>query len=194
MKKILTLVLLTSTILGAAEEAPRPDSLRGPRPPRSGETPLEEIQSIRKILELPPDRLSRLRGFIQQVEKLSPEDRQDIAQRLEALEKASPQERREGLKEIRERLKRASFGARILEYHWKKLSPEEAKQEREAFDKMSPEEKKAMIRELAEKYKPELEALRKNHREQENRDSEAPRPKPTREEIPEPLSPPPPEA
>ncbi len=154
---------------------------------RGEEPPIEEIQAIRKILELPPERLSRLRATIQQVERLSPDDRKDIAQRLEALEKASPQERRQGLKEIRERLMRASMGARVLEYHLRKLSPAEAKQEREAFEKLSPEEKKKKIRGLIEKYGPELEALRKNRRDKENGGQELPPPKPTQEETPEPM-------
>jgi hypothetical protein len=156
---------------------------------RNGESPLEEIQSIRKILELPPERLSRLRGFIQQVEKLSPDDRRTIAQRLEALEKASPSERRQGLKEIREKLMRAALGVRIFDYHLKKLPPAEAKQQREAFEKLNPDEKKALIRELAEKYKSEFETLRKKRREHENQEQEVPRPKPLPEEMTESLPP-----
>jgi uncharacterized membrane protein len=193
MKKLTIFFLFTVSILYAAEEAPRQEKPPGMPKSRNGESPLEEIQSIRKILELPPERLSRLRGFIQQVEKLSPDDRRDIAQRLEALEKASPSERRQGLKEIREKLMRASFGARIFDYHLKKLPPAEAKQQREAFEKLSPDERKALIRELAEKYKSEFETLRKKRREQENQGQEVPHPKPLPEEMSESL-PPPPEA
>lgn len=187
MKKILTLFLFSGSLLWAVEESPRKDKPQGMYGPRGEEPPIEEIQAIRKILELPPERLSRLRATIQQVERLSPDDRKDIAQRLEALEKASPQERRQGLKEIRERLMRASMGARVLEYHLKKLSPDEAKQEREAFQKLSPEEKKKKIRGLIEKYGPELEELRKKRREKESSEPGAPPPRPPQEEMPEPM-------
>ena len=42
----------------------------------------EEIQTIRKILELPPERLARMRSAIEKMERMSPESRREFAANL----------------------------------------------------------------------------------------------------------------
>ena len=60
---------------------------------------VEEIQTIRKILELPPERLSRIRGAIEHIEKMPPGARKEFADKLAKFETATPEERRKLTKE-----------------------------------------------------------------------------------------------
>ena len=93
------------------------------RPPE-GEPTVEEIQTIRKILELPPERLQRMRLAIEKIERMSPESRREFAAGLVRYESASPEERHKIMKDLRER---GGFGSRVLEHHFKRLSKDEAK-------------------------------------------------------------------
>jgi Spy/CpxP family protein refolding chaperone len=113
----------------------------------------EEIQTIRKILELPPERLARMRSAIEKMERMSPESRREFAANLAKYESATPEERHKIMKEMRER---GGFGARVLEHHFKTLSPEEAKAERARIQALTPEQRMDFIRKLAEKYGPEF--------------------------------------
>ena len=138
------LLLLAAGSLRAQQPAPRPPE---------GEPTVEEIQTIRKILELPPERLQRMRSAIEKIERMSPESRRDFAASLVRYEAATPEERHRIMKEMRER---GGFGARVLEHHFKRLSPEEAKAERERLHALTPEQRMEFIRRLAEKYGPEI--------------------------------------
>ncbi|MCX8487499.1 MAG: hypothetical protein ORN22_00145 [Opitutales bacterium] len=113
----------------------------------------EEIQTIRKILELPPERLTRMRSAIEKMERMSPESRREFAANLAKYETATPEERHKIMKEMRER---GSLGARVLEHHFKTLTPEEAKAERARIQALTPEQRMEFIRTLSEKYGPEL--------------------------------------
>lgn len=119
-------------------------------PPRGAESlpSLEEVQTIRRILELPPERLSRIRMAIERLERMSPEARADYATRLAKYEQASPEERPKIMKEMRER----GFSSRLLEHHLKTLAPDQANEERTRFLALSPEERQDYIHKLAEKY------------------------------------------
>ena len=138
------LLLLAAGSLRAQQPAPRPPE---------GEPTVEEIQTIRKILELPPERLQRMRSAIEKIERMSPESRRDFAASLVRYEAATTEERHRIMKEMRER---GGFGARVLEHHFKRLSPEEAKAERERLHALTPEQRMEFIRRLAEKYGPEI--------------------------------------
>ena len=148
------LLLLAAGSLRAQQPAPRPPE---------GEPTVEEIQTIRKILELPPERLQRMRSAIEKIERMSPESRRDfaaslvryaaLAQHGQVPKAATPEERHRIMKEMRER---GGFGARVLEHHFKRLSPEEAKAERERLHALTPEQRMEFIRRLAEKYGPEI--------------------------------------
>jgi hypothetical protein len=113
----------------------------------------EEIQTIRKILELPPERLARMRSAIEKMERMSPESRREFAANLAKYEAATPEERHKIMKEMRER---GSFGARVLEHHFKTLTPEEAKAERARIQALTPEQRLEFVRKLSEKYGPEI--------------------------------------
>mgnify|MGYP000272852640 CR=1 FL=1 len=133
---------------GAAVAAQQP-AARGPE----SEPTAEEIQTIRKILELPPERLTRMRAAIEKMERMSPESRREFAANLAKYESATPEERHRLMKEMRER---GGYGARVLEHHFKTLSPEEAKAERARIQALTPEQRMEFIRKLAEQYGPEI--------------------------------------
>ena len=145
-RAFLSLLLLLLGAAGVSAQSP------GPRPPE-GDPTVEEIQTIRKILELTPERLQRMRSAIEKIERMSPESRREFAASLVRYESASPEERHKIMKEMRER---GGFGARVLEHHFKRLTPEEAKAERTRLHALSPEQRLEFIRRLAEKYGPEI--------------------------------------
>ena len=136
-------------LLGAAAVSAQPAS---PRPPE-GDPTVEEIQTIRKILELPPERLQRMRSAIEKIERMSPESRREFAASLVRYESATPEERHKLMKDMRER---GGFGSRVLVHHFKRLSSDEAKAERARIQALTPEQRMEFIRKLAEKYGPEL--------------------------------------
>jgi Spy/CpxP family protein refolding chaperone len=142
-------VLSFLLLLGAASvPAQQPAS----RPPE-GDPTVEEIQTIRKILELPPERLQRMRAAIEKIERMSPESRREFAASLVRYESATPEERHKLMKEMRER---GGFGSRALAHHFKRLSADEAKAERTRIQALTPEQRMEFIRKLAEKYGPEI--------------------------------------
>ncbi len=146
MKKLFLLpALAMAASLAYAQQAPV-------RSPDSDPT-VEEIQTIRKIVELPPERLARMRSAIEKMERMSPESRREFAANLAKYETATPEERHKIMKEMRER---GGLGARVLEHHFKTLSPEEAKAERARIQALTPEQRMEFVRKLAEKYGPEL--------------------------------------
>jgi len=142
-------VLCFLLLLGAVTVCAQQPS---PRPPE-GDPTVEEIQTIRKILELPPERLQRMRSAIEKIERMSPESRREFAASLVRYESATPEERHKLMKEMRER---GGFGARVLEHHFKRLTPEEAKAERARIQALTPEQRMEFVRKLAEKYGPEI--------------------------------------
>ena len=146
MKKFFVLAAL---FLAAAASFAQQASGRSPE----SEPTAEEIQTIRKILELPPERLTRMRSAIERMERMSPESRRDFAANLAKYETATPEERHKIMKEMRER---GSMGARVLEHHFKTLTPEEAKVERTRIQALTPEQRMEFIRKLSEKYGPEI--------------------------------------
>ena len=135
----LPLLFLGAALAAEGPPAPRPDN----------EPSVEEIQMLRRILELPPERLSRIRGAIEKMERMPPEARMDFAERLARYESASPEERHALSRDMRER---GGFGGRVLEHHLRSLPPEEAKRERERIMAMSPEARMDFVRGLAARY------------------------------------------
>jgi len=147
MRAVLLACLLAPFAFAAEGEAPaRPAGA----PARGSESlpSLEEVKTIRQIMELPPERLSRIRIAIERLERMSPEARADYATRLAKYEQASPEDRPKIMKEMRER----GFSSRLLEHHLKSLGPDKANEERARFLALSPEERQDYIHKLAEKY------------------------------------------
>lgn len=142
---VLCLLLLLGAVTVRAQQP-------SPRPPE-GDPTVEEIQTIRRILELPPERLQRMRSAIEKIERMSPESRREFAASLVRYESATPEERHKLMKEMRER---GGFGSRVLEHHFKRLTPEEAKAERARIQALTPEQRMEFVRKLAEKYGPEI--------------------------------------
>ena len=122
MKKFSLLAVL---LLAAAGSLAQQASGRSPE----SEPTAEEIQTIRKILELPPERLTRMRSAIEKMERMSPESRREFAANLAKYETATPEE----------------------------LSPAEAKAERSRIQALTTEQRMEFLRKLAEKYGPEID-------------------------------------
>jgi phage-related protein len=141
--------LLSALVLAAAASFAQQASSRSPE----SEPTAEEIQAIRKILELPPERLMRMRSAIEKMERMSPESRRDFAANLAKYETATPEERHKIMKEMRER---GGAGSRVLEHHFKTLTPAEVKTERARIQALTPEQRMEFIRKLSEKYGPEF--------------------------------------
>ena len=146
MKKSL---LLAALVLAASSSFAQQASGRAP----DSEPTAEEIQTIRKILELPPERLARMRTAIEKMERMSPESRREFATHLAKYETATPEERKKIMKDMRER---GGYGARVLEHHFKMLTPDEVKAERARIQALTPEQRMEFIRKLAEQYGPEF--------------------------------------
>ena len=142
-------ILLTALVLASVSSFAQQASGRTPE----SEPTAEEIQTIRKILELPPERLARMRSSIEKMERMSPESRRDFAAKLAKYERATTEERHKIMKEMRER---GGFGSRVLEHHFKMLTPEETKTERARIQALTPEQRMEFIRKLAEQYGPEF--------------------------------------
>jgi hypothetical protein len=141
--------LLAALVLSAAASFAQQAPGRSPE----SEPTTEEIQTIRKILELPPERLTRMRSAIEKMERMSPESRREFATHLAKYEAATPEERKKIMKDMRER---GGYGSRVLEHHFKTLSPAEAKAERTRIQALTTEQRLEFIRKLYEKYGAEI--------------------------------------
>jgi len=159
MRYFIFTLLLAAVPCGAVDEKPK-TPVEASRPNHANEPSIEEVQTMRKILELPPERLAKMRSAIERIERMSPEQRKDFAATLAKIENASPDERKKALKEMREKAGPGGLGAKVFEFHLKQLSADEAKQERANFVKLSSEERQQYIRKLLEKYSAELPKIR----------------------------------
>ena len=139
------LITLLMVNLGFAAE----NNAANPKPNENEVTSPEELQTIRKILELPPERLSRMRAALERMERMPPEARKEYAASLEKLENASPEERKKMMKEMRER---GGFNGRVLDRYLKSLPPEKATAESARIRALSPEKRTEFIHSLAEKF------------------------------------------
>ncbi len=149
MRPVPSLACFLLALVAVAAEGDAPVRPSGPSP-RGPETlpSVEEIQTIRRIMELPPERLSRIRLAIEKLERMSPEARADYAARLAKYEQATPEERTRIMKEMRER----GFSARILEHHFKTLPAAQANEERARYLALGPEDRQDYVRKIAEKH------------------------------------------
>ncbi len=155
MRSVLLIFLSVGTLFAQVDDKAKPAPDAAPARPPMSEPSGEEIQAIRKLIELTPDRLSRMRAAIEAIERMSPEERAGFADSLAKLETATPEEKAKAFREMREKANRG-LGFRVFEYHLKQLRPEEAKAERENLLKLSPEDRQQYLRKLLEKYGPEL--------------------------------------
>jgi hypothetical protein len=159
MRFLKFIILMAAVQCGAVDEKPKSPT-DAPPPKPANEPSVEEVQTIRKILELPPERLAKIRSAIERMEKMSPEERKDFAATLAKLENANPDERKKALKDLRDKNSSGGLGAKVFEYHLKQLSADDAKQERANFVKLSSDERQQYIRKLMEKYSADLPKIR----------------------------------
>ena len=159
MRYFIFIILLAAVPCGAVDEKPKSPA-DASRSNSANEPSAEEVQTMRKILELPPERLAKMRSAMERIERMSPEERKDFAATLAKLENASPEERKKVLKEMREKTGPGGLGAKVFEHHLKQLPADEAKQERANFVKLSAEERQQYIRKLLEKYSADLPKIR----------------------------------
>ena len=159
MRYFIFIFLLAAVPCGAVDEKPKSPA-EAPRSNSANEPSVEEVQTMRKILELPPERLAKMRSAMERIEKMSPEERKDFAATLAKLENASPEERKKALKDMREKTGPSGLGGKVFEHHLKQLSADEAKQERANFVKLSSDERQQYIRKLLEKYSADLPKIR----------------------------------
>ena len=159
MRYFTFILLLTAATCGAVDEKPKSPA-DVPRSNSANEPSIEEVQTMRKILELPPERLAKMRSAMERIERMSPEERKDFAATLAKIENASPEERKKVLKDMREKSGPGGLGAKVFEHHLKQLSADEAKQERANLIKLSSEERQQYIRKLLEKYSADLPKIR----------------------------------
>lgn len=117
------------------------------------EPSVEEVQTIRQLLELPPERLSRMRTSIEKIERMSPEARRELATNLAKYAAATPDDRRKLMKDLRDH---GGGAARAVEHYLKTLSNEEAKTERIRINALTPEARQEFIRTLIEKFGPDI--------------------------------------
>ena len=149
MRPVFPLACFLVALVAVAAEGDAPARPPGPSPRGPEALPsVEEIQTIRRIMELPPERLSRIRLAIEKLERMSPEARADYAARLVKYEQAPPEERTKIMKEMRER----GFGARILEHHFKTMPAAQANEERARYLALGPEDRQDYVRKIAEKH------------------------------------------
>ena len=159
MRYFIFILLLTAATSGAIDEKPK-SATDAPRSNPANEPSVEEVQTMRKILELPPERLAKMRSAMERIERMSPEERKDFAATLAKIENASPEERKKVLKDMREKTGSSGLGAKVFEHHLKQLSADEAKHERATFVKLSSDERQQYIRKLLEKYSADLPKIR----------------------------------
>jgi len=155
MRFVLLILVGAGTLFGQADDKPKVSADGANARPPMSEPSADEIQAIRKIIELPSDRLSRMRAAIEAIERMSPEERTNFSESLAKLETATPEEKVKAFRDMREKANRG-LGFRVFEYHLKQLTPEEAKAERENLLKLSPEERQQYLRKLLEKYGSEM--------------------------------------
>ncbi|MDR2512630.1 MAG: DUF3106 domain-containing protein [Puniceicoccales bacterium] len=96
----------------------------------------DEIRTLIRIVNMPPDRLASLRQSLEHLEKMTPEERQQLRKKLEALRSSPtlppPQ-------------------TNPLLHYWASLPPEKALDEKERFRNMTREERRAYVAEAIKK-------------------------------------------
>lgn len=133
-----------------------------PMPP-PGAFSKEEAQLLKTLFSMSDAELRRLRGFIQFLEKLSPEKKKRMAADFaRATSDMSPEERKAYFKEMRERFRRNQEN--LLERYYATLLPEQADAERKKFLSLGKNERRAYLFDVRKKlgYAPPPPPLREN--------------------------------
>jgi len=103
------------------ENRTRADFHRKKRPPSE-----EQMELLRFLLEASPERLQVIRGTIERVEKMTPEERKSMRARLKRFRENAPAARTEMMRDFRMRQD-------LLRRYWKTLDPETRAREMKHF-------------------------------------------------------------
>lgn len=98
----------------------------------------EQIEMLRRLLDTPPEKLRFMRETIQRVEKMSPEDREEIRRRLKRFREL-PQHRRN------EVFRKYHNKQNSLRKYWSGLPPQKREREMLEFQRLPPHERKAFV-------------------------------------------------
>lgn len=127
---------------------PIPDELlrmRPPPPPPAAPDDRqlrEQLELFDQFLQLPPEKLRRMRQTIEAIERMSEEDRELFRVRIRQFTEMSPQ--------MREEIRREGRGLpaayqRVFSQYWLSLYPEERAQRRSRMEGMAPEERQEFL-------------------------------------------------
>lgn len=127
---------------------PIPDELlrmRPPPPPPAAPDDRqlrEQLELFDQFLQLPPEKLRRMRQTIEAIERMSEEDRELFRVRIRQFTEMSPQ--------MREEIRREGRGLpaayqRVFSQYWLSLYPEEREQRRSRMEGMAPEERQEFL-------------------------------------------------
>ncbi|MFP6855534.1 MAG: DUF3106 domain-containing protein [Opitutales bacterium] len=111
----------------------------------------ERLSMLKRLLEMPPDRLSTLKATISRIENLSPEEKKRLAQRLENFGRMPPHEQRKLHENFRadERKRWDAFHLRH-----KDLPPEQRNRELQRVHSLPPHERRIYFEKLRHKNHP----------------------------------------
>ena len=114
----------------------------------------ERVLLLKRMMDLPPERLEMLQATIRRIQSLSPEEKTNLRKRLDSFGRMSGQEQRRLLEAFRddERKKWADFQRRH-----KHLPPDQRKREQSRIHLLPPHERRAYFEKLRHKNHPKGE-------------------------------------
>ena len=156
----LLLVCLGLTASLLAQDKPNEKSTKRPPPQRhdqaeeqrpeanrrhNGMHAAERVLLLKRMMDLPPERLEMLQATIRRIQSLSPEEKTNLRKRLDSFGRMSGQEQRRLLEAFRddERKRWADFQRRH-----KHLPPDQRKREQSRIHLLPPHERRAYFEQL----------------------------------------------
>ena len=98
----------------------------------------EQLEMLRRLLDTPPEKLRLMRETIQRVEKMSPEDREDMRLRLKRFRELPLQRRSEVFRNFHHK-------QNSLRSYWDSMPPQKRDKEMHEFQRLPPHERKAFM-------------------------------------------------
>ena len=105
----------------------------------------EQIEMLRRLLESPPEKLRLMRETIQRVEKMTPEDREDMRRRLKRFRELPLKRRSEVFRNFHHK-------QNSLRRYWDSLPPKKRDKELLEFQRLAPHERKAFVDRLSGRF------------------------------------------
>ncbi len=148
-----------------AQDEPNEESPKRPPPQRhekaeanrrhNGMHADERVMLLKRMMDLPPERLEMLQTTIRRIQSLSPEEKANLRKRLDSFGRMSGQEQRRLLETFRddERKRWADFQRRH-----KHLPPDQRKREQSRIHLLPPHERRAYFEKLRRKNHPKGES------------------------------------